>query len=50
MAFQISVFRGSAWTFHEGRGEYYLHQFLKEQPDLNFREPAVVEEMQVKYF
>ncbi|XP_052563693.1 maltase 2-like [Culex pipiens pallens] len=40
-----SVFYGSAWTFHPGRGQYYLHQFTKEQPDLNFRNPAVVERM-----
>lgn len=41
----ISVFRNSAWQWHEGRGQYYLHQFLKEQPDLNYREPKVVEAM-----
>ncbi|XP_058824215.1 probable maltase [Topomyia yanbarensis] len=41
----ISVFRGSAWEWNEARGEFYLHQFLKEQPDLNYRNPAVVEEM-----
>lgn len=41
----VSVFRFSAWQWHEGRGEYYLHQFLKEQPDLNYREPLVVEAM-----
>ncbi|XP_055694569.1 maltase A3-like [Lutzomyia longipalpis] len=40
-----SVFRGSAWTFHEGRGEYYLHQFGYHQPDLNYRNPQVVETM-----
>ncbi|XP_058449982.1 maltase 2-like [Malaya genurostris] len=40
-----SVFYGSAWTFHPGRGQFYLHQFTKEQPDLNFRNPAVVERM-----
>uniref|UniRef100_U5EVS3 alpha-glucosidase n=1 Tax=Corethrella appendiculata TaxID=1370023 RepID=U5EVS3_9DIPT len=41
----ISVFRGSAWEWSEQRQEYYLHQFLKEQPDLNYREPQVREEM-----
>lgn len=41
----ISVFRGSAWEWNEERQEYYLHQFLKQQPDLNYRNPAVVEEM-----
>uniref|UniRef100_T1H027 alpha-glucosidase n=1 Tax=Megaselia scalaris TaxID=36166 RepID=T1H027_MEGSC len=39
----ISVFRHSAWTWHEGRQEYYLHQFLSKQPDLNFRNPKVRE-------
>uniref|UniRef100_C6ZQU5 alpha-glucosidase n=1 Tax=Ochlerotatus triseriatus TaxID=7162 RepID=C6ZQU5_OCHTR len=41
----ISVFRGSAWQWNDQRLEFYLHQFLKEQPDLNYRNPAVVEEM-----
>lgn len=41
----ISVFRGSAWEWNEERQEYYLHQFLKEQPDLNYRNEAVVAEM-----
>ncbi|XP_058058425.1 maltase 2-like [Anopheles bellator] len=40
-----SVFYGSAWTYHPERGQYYLHQFTAQQPDLNFRQPAVVEEM-----
>ncbi|XP_030387441.1 maltase A3 [Scaptodrosophila lebanonensis] len=42
----ISVFRGSAWQWHEGRKEYYLHQFVKKQPDLNYRNPKVREAMQ----
>jgi len=41
----VSVFRGSAWQWHEGRQEYYLHQFDKKQPDFNFRNPAVRETM-----
>lgn len=36
-----SVFGGPAWTFDARTGQYYLHQFLKEQPELNWREPAV---------
>jgi alpha-glucosidase len=40
-----SVFGGPAWTFDEATGQYYLHSFLKEQPDLNWRNPEVVEAM-----
>lgn len=36
-----SVFGGAAWTLGEETGEYYLHSFLKEQPDLNWRNPEV---------
>jgi alpha-glucosidase len=36
-----SHFGGSAWEFDEKTGQYYLHEFLKEQPDLNWRNPAV---------
>lgn len=43
----VSVFRGSAWEWHEGRQEYYFHQFLKKQPDLNYRNPKVREAMNV---
>lgn len=34
----ISVFRGSAWEWVESRQAYYYHMFLKEQPDLNYRQ------------
>ena len=37
----ISDFGGSAWEWDEGTGQYYLHAFLKQQPDLNWRNPAV---------
>ncbi len=40
-----SVFGGSAWEWDEGTGQYYFHQFLKEQPDLNWRNPLVVKAM-----
>jgi len=40
----ISYFGGPAWTFEEGSGQYYLHLFLPEQPDLNWRNPAVRDE------
>ncbi|MFC7398707.1 alpha-amylase family glycosyl hydrolase [Chelatococcus sp. GCM10030263] len=38
-----SNFGGSAWEFDEATGQYYYHAFLKEQPDLNWRNPAVRE-------
>ncbi|KAM8713406.1 hypothetical protein ACLKA7_013683 [Drosophila subpalustris] len=41
----VSVFRGSAWQWHDTRQEYYLHQFVKKQPDLNYRNPKVREAM-----
>ena len=36
-----SFFGGSAWTWDESRGQFYMHTFLPEQPDLNWRDPAV---------
>ncbi|XP_014208339.1 alpha-glucosidase-like [Copidosoma floridanum] len=41
----VNVFYGSAWTWNEERQEYYLHQFAPEQPDFNYRNEKVVEEM-----
>jgi len=41
----VSVFRFSAWKFNEDRGQFYYHAFTPEQPDLNYRNPMVVEEM-----
>ncbi|CAN5726672.1 alpha-amylase family glycosyl hydrolase [soil metagenome] len=32
----ISVFGGNAWEWHEPTGQYYLHNFLDEQPDLDW--------------
>jgi alpha-glucosidase len=36
-----SVFGGSAWTLDPGRGRYYLHNFAREQPDLDWWNPNV---------
>ncbi len=36
-----SIFVGSAWTWDATRGQYYLHNFLRQQPDLNLLNPAV---------
>lgn len=42
---QNSVFYGHAWAWNEKRQQFYYHVFTKDQPDLNFRSPAVVAEM-----
>jgi glycosidase len=36
---------GSAWTWDVATGQYYLHSFLKQQPDVNWRNPAVQDAM-----
>uniref|UniRef100_UPI0040479413 alpha-glucosidase n=1 Tax=Yoonia sp. TaxID=2212373 RepID=UPI0040479413 len=36
-------FGGPAWEFDPQRGQYYLHNFLGSQPDLNFHNPDVVD-------
>nr|CAD7263069.1 unnamed protein product [Timema shepardi] len=41
----LSVFRGPAWEWNVERGQYYYHQFAVKQPDLNFRNPHLVDEM-----
>jgi len=41
----VSVFGGGAWEWDEPTGQYYLHSFLKEQPDLNWRSPETREAM-----
>jgi alpha-glucosidase len=38
-----SVFWGPSWTWDARRGQYYLHNFLPEQPDLNVHNPLVQE-------
>ncbi|MFD6492888.1 alpha-amylase family protein [Streptomyces sp. NPDC059944] len=35
----------SLWEFDEGSGQYYLHRFYKQQPDLNVANPAVRDEI-----
>jgi alpha-glucosidase len=37
----LSNFGGSAWEYDATTSQYYLHSFLKEQPDLNWRNPQV---------
>ena len=41
----LSAFGGPGWTWDATRGEWYYHYFLAEQPDLNWRNPAVAEAM-----
>lgn len=41
----VSVFSGPAWTFDEATGQYYRHTYLAHQPDLNWRNPELVEAM-----
>lgn len=40
-----SLASGRSWTFNEATRQYYLHSFLPTQPDLNWDNPAVREEM-----
>lgn len=42
----MSVFGGSAWTWNDKRKQFYLHQFLPSQPDLNYRHFRVIDEME----
>ncbi|KAG0719013.1 Maltase 1 [Chionoecetes opilio] len=41
----VSDYGGTAWAWSEQRHQFYYHQFLKEQPDLNYRNDHVKEEM-----
>ena len=38
-------FMGSTWEYDDTSGEYYLHLFHKKQPDLNYHNPKVIEEV-----
>jgi alpha-glucosidase len=38
----LSAFGGSAWEYDPHTEQYYYHAFLREQPDLNWRNPEVV--------
>ena len=40
-----SCFDGDAWTYCPERDQYYYHFFMKQQPDLNWRNPEVIEAM-----
>jgi alpha-glucosidase len=40
----LSIFGGSAWAYEPQRQQYYLHNFLESQPDLNFHCPMVRKE------
>lgn len=41
----VSVFSGPAWTLDEKTGQFYRHTYLAHQPDLNWRNPELVEAM-----
>ncbi|MDO3383066.1 alpha-glucosidase [Gilvimarinus algae] len=41
----LAIFGGSAWEWEPRRGQYYLHNFLKSQPDLNYHNAAVQQQM-----
>jgi oligo-1,6-glucosidase len=38
-------FAGDTWEYDDQSGEYYLHLFDKKQPDLNYKNPKVIEEV-----
>jgi alpha-glucosidase len=41
----LSVFGGSAWEWDETTGQYFMHSFLKQQPDLNWENPELRAQM-----
>ena len=45
----LSIFGGSAWTWDSRRMQYYMHNFLASQPDLNFHNPAVQDAVLVRH-
>jgi len=40
-----AAFGGKGWTFDKQRGQYFFHSFLPQQPDLNWRNPAVADSL-----
>lgn len=41
----MGAFGGRAWSFCKERNQYYMHSFLREQPDLNWRNQEMVDEL-----
>ena len=48
LTFQTNIAGKPAWTWSDERQAWYLHNYLEEMPDLNLRNPDVVEELLVK--
>ncbi len=48
----LAAFGGGAWEWDEATGQYYLHSFLKEQPDVNWRNAGLRKAMfgEIKYW
>ena len=42
----VAAFGGPAWSYHEGRGQWYLHSFYPEQPDIDWGNPEAARAMQ----
>jgi alpha-glucosidase len=42
---QLSLFRFSAWSWNEERQQFYYHQFTEKQPDLNYYNYHVLQEL-----
>lgn len=41
----LSFFTGPAWTYEESNDMWYMHLFTKEQPDLNYDNQEVIDEV-----